>query len=343
MRAEERLRSLVEERWQALLAEPPSTECMFRTSELALSTPNGSVVVAVDHEGHRHLMVPMESRRRLRRGIDGPALVLRRQPLEDEDTYCVYADLACMRRDLDDLFTGLCVDVLAALEPGVEDAVRALHRVLDHWRSLFRSSADLLGPAQLAGLFGELLLLGRLLEADPGAHRLWLGPSGYRHDFSSMLAAVEVKSAVAPDGRRARIHGLDQLDPPPGGNLALVWFGLERTEHSTPGSSSVPDLVRRAMAQCDDERSLTDRLASVGYAPADEAYYQDVRFVVIEERWFLVDRDFPGLTATRLSAAGVPVTVQAVEYTVDLSGETPATMTGTAVAELIGMMLQEHE
>ena len=40
-------------------------------------------------------------------------LRLRKRPLEDEDTYQTYADLACLRDDLSDVFTKLCVDVLS--------------------------------------------------------------------------------------------------------------------------------------------------------------------------------------------------------------------------------------
>jgi Putative PD-(D/E)XK family member, (DUF4420) len=339
---EDALRRLVEERWTALEAEPATGERRLRVSQLPVVVESGPLAVAVDHDGHRHFLVPIHTHRRIRPGLDGPVLQLSKRPLEDEDTFQTYADLACLRDDLGDLFTELCVDVLDAAEEVPDNPVRALYRVLDRWKALFRTHGVPLGPEQLAGLFGELTVLNRLLEKDSSAHRLWHGPVGHRHDFSSGNTAVEVKTSTAGDGRRARIHGLDQLEAPDGGSLCLAWYRVQRTAVNGSGTAFLA-MVERALRLCDDEAALLDLLARAGYHPADAGHYHDVRFATSEERWYRVEPEFPGLTTKTLAEAGVPVSVFDVEYTIDLSGDVPVPLPEGSVSGVLDDMIREPE
>ncbi|MFF8391771.1 PD-(D/E)XK motif protein, partial [Cellulosimicrobium funkei] len=320
--SKEDLRRLVEEHWTALLSRPTTGERRLRVSQLPIMTDRGPVAAAVDHEGHRHLLVPIESHRKIRSELTGPVLQLRKRPLEDEDTYQTFADLACLRKDLNDLFTRLCVDVLSTVETLPENPVKALYRVLDRWKSLFRAQAPTLGPEQLLGLFAELLVLSELLHRDPSAHRLWLGPRGHRHDFSTGAVAIEVKAGADGKTRKPRIHGLTQLEVPADGNLNLAWFSLNRLTTPDMGTGFV-DLVEQVLHLCDDEGAVIELLAEAGYSLLEEDRYRDVRFAVAEEKWYQVGPGFPGLTSSALAAAGLPVSFEDVEYTVDLSGDSP--------------------
>lgn len=180
---DDELRSLVEEQWRALEAEAATGERRLRVCHLPVAVDSGPLVLAVDHEGYRHVLLPIPVHRKVRQGLDGPVLRLRKRPLEDAKTYQTYADLACLRHDVDDLFTELCIDVLGAVGELPDNPVKALYRVLDRWKALFRTQGKPLGPDELAGLFGELTVLNRLLRKDPSAHLIWYGPDGYRHDF----------------------------------------------------------------------------------------------------------------------------------------------------------------
>ncbi|MEU5700848.1 PD-(D/E)XK motif protein [Streptomyces aurantiacus] len=334
------LRKLVDERWTALDAEQTSGERHLRVSPLPFVAKLSPFSVAVDHDGHRHLLVPIHAHRKVRPGLDGPTLRLRKRALEDEETYQSYADLACLRDDLRDLFTELCVDVLGAARELPENPVKALYRVLDRWKALFRAQGTQLGPEQLAGLFGELLVLRRLLQEDASAHRIWRGPEQHRHDFSAGAVAVEVKAGTVGTGRKPRIHGLDQLEAPEGGGLCLVWFRLQNTTANGSGIA-FNDLVDQILHLCDDEGALLALLARVGYRPSDADLYHDVHFAITEEKWYLVTPDFPGLTGQALIAAGVPVSALNVEYTIDLSGEIPAPMAPDQVSQTLDSLIQE--
>ncbi|TVZ89379.1 PD-(D/E)XK motif protein [Streptomyces sp. BK340] len=333
-------REVVEEHWAALEAAPTSGERRLRVSQLPVLTEQGALVAAVDHDGFRHVLVPVHPHLKIRSGLDGPVLHLHKRPLEDEETYQTYADLACLRTDLNDLFTELCADILAATEGLSNNPVKALYRVLDRWKALFQPQGAVLGPEQLAGLFGELLVLDRLLHLDPSAHRLWRGPEGHHHDFTSGDLAVEVKTSTKGEGRRPRVHGLDQLDAPQGGTLSLAWFRLHRTVSGGSGVGFL-ELLERTLRSCDDEIALLDLLSQAGYRSVDAERYRDVRFVVTEERWYEVTAGFPSLTSRALVTAGLPISVLDVEYTIDLSGETPVPMAPDAVSRTIDRMIQE--
>lgn len=337
---EDEFRSLIEHRWVVLEAEQTTGERRLRVAELSVATSSGPLAVAVDHDGHRHLLVPIHSHIKVRTGLDGPVLRLRKRPLEDADTYQTYADLGCLRDEFSDLFTELCVDVLVKAVELPDNPVKALYRVLDRWKSLFRTQEPPLGTEELAGLFGELTVLNRLLAKDSSAHRIWHGPQGHRHDFSAATNAVEVKASTSSEGRRPRIHGLDQLEAPTGGSLFLAWFRLRRTTKNGMGIRLV-DWVDEALRLSDDEEALLDLLARAGYRLADIDLYEDVCFVIAEERWYRVDADFPGLTGEALTAAGVPVSVLDVEYTIDLSGESPMPLDSEQVSQIIEKLVQE--
>ena len=326
---------LLDRHWRALEASPVSGDRRLRVTSLPVDTPRGRLAAAVDHVGHRHLLVPIASNQAVRRGMHGPALFLRRRPLEDEERYQVYADLSCARADLNDLFSLLCADVLETTEKSPDNPLKVLHRVLDRWKSLFQTTGLPLGPDQVAGLFGELFVLQRLLRLDSSAHRLWLGPTGHPHDFSGHDAAVEVKASTSALGRQARIHGLEQLQAPPRGELHLVWLRLRRTSE-TEGDGFV-ELVNRTLELCDDESALATLMAGAGLHLADTDLYRELRFAVDEERWYAVDDTFPRLTSADVAAEHTG-RLHDVTYTVDLSTEPPFPLSDNRVRTHLARM-----
>ncbi|MEV0319081.1 PD-(D/E)XK motif protein [Streptomyces sp. NPDC050658] len=345
----EKFRQALEESWRDLALAPVSADNRLRTAPLPVPTSRGPLLAAVDHEGHRHLLIPVAGNQHLREIRDGQVLRLRKRPLEDEEVYQYYADLGCLHRDLDDVFTGLGENILREITLLAEDgrptsssqALKALHRVLDRWRALFRAHGALLGPEQLAGLYGELQILLRLLAETPSAHRLWTGPSGRPHDFTSGTDAVEVKTTTS-DALRIRVHGLRQLEPPEGGALRLACLRVESAPEGSAGTSVV-DLVEHALRLCDDESTLLGLLASAGYHTVDAERYRSTRFLVRDERWYAVEEGFPRITTADLAVAEVPGNVIDVEYTVDLTVPTPSPLPMTEVERHLTAMLGGSE
>ena len=239
------LREILDEHWKQLDESAPSTAHHLRTSELPSTSESGRLLAAVDHAGLRHLLVPLTVRQRVRRGATGAVLNLRERSLEDNESYGRYADLCCSRADLNDVFTGLCGDVLTMVEGNPSRPLKAMYLVVDRWRALFQSTGPTLDNEQLAGLFGELTVLRRLLRLNSTATDHWTGPTGHRHDFVFAPSAIEVKASTAADGRRVRVHGADQLECPAEGRLDLAWIRLERVQDGGEGLLELIEQVRR--------------------------------------------------------------------------------------------------
>lgn len=324
-------RSSFEAHWTRLLGRPPSSITGFRVHELAHETPWGSVTLAVDAEAVRHLLVPILSSTRVRTGLDGPGLALRKRVLEDRDSHTTYADLSCLRHELDYLFDDLCGDVLDELADLEEQPLRAVYQVVDRWRSLFDRPVGVLSDEAAAGLYGELLVLRRLLQNDASAHRTWTGPSGAHHDFMGGTINVEVKATTSPDGRSVQIHGLGQLEEPAAGRLMLAWFRLVDTRAAGTGTT-LGELAGETLALADDVPALRGLFAQVGYVPGAVEANDSRRYSLGDERWYEVKDAFPRLTRAVLDRAGVPETVGGVSYVVDLTAEPPTPLDVNTVA-----------
>ncbi|MFE3026193.1 PD-(D/E)XK motif protein [Nocardia tengchongensis] len=331
-------RAELDEHWRQLGLGRPTKEGALRVSDLSVDTARGAVSAGMDSAGCRHLLIPIGSHQAVRRGVDGPVLQLRSRPLESANEYQNYADLACLQPAFDGVFTTLCIDVLEAVSSSTSNPIKGLYTALDTWRALFQTAGRRLGPEQLAGLFGELLLLRRMLELNSSAQGLWKGPTCYRHDFSSAKRALEVKASTASEGRRIRVHGLDQLDAPLGGELCLVWFRLERNDS---GGTTVQGIVDQVLELADDTVGLLAQLHEAGYRASDIAHYSEVGFAVSEERWYRVDSEFPRLTAGMLAEAGVTVNVRDVEYSVELTSEPPDALSDEQATKYLLTMIEE--
>ncbi|MEU7788657.1 PD-(D/E)XK motif protein [Amycolatopsis sp. NPDC049159] len=329
------LREVVDDHWGRLDEEQVSSPQRVRTSNLPVATPLGPLLAAVDHTGNRHLLVPLTAHQHVRLDRGGAALTVRERPLENEEVYERYADLGCDRRDLDGVFTGLVVDVLDAVGEAPDRPLKALYTVVSQWRALFQHSPAPLSPDRLAGLFGELVVLNELLAGESTAVDFWTGPSGHRHDFTVGTHGIEVKTSTAATGRKARIHGAEQLQPPPEGTLDLVWIRVERVVEQ---GSTISDLVDHARRTGDDDTRLLFKLAEAGYRPADADLYEDVRFVVREQRWYEVDSEFP-----RIAPSSAPPGVSDVDYTVDLDQQQPQVTDPSEIRDRTFRITQESK
>ncbi|MFE7889711.1 PD-(D/E)XK motif protein [Streptomyces nigra] len=328
------LRRVLDRHWAELTSAPLGAGATLKTSQLPVLTEHGAISAAVDGSALRHLLIPLHGRRRIPTGRIGGTLRITQRTLEDDDTYGRFADIVCTRRDLDDVFTALCADVLVALEADGRRPYRTTLAVVNRWRQLFSGGPRVLTEAQEIGLAGELLVLIRLLEKDPGAVRFWAGPEGGRHDFFDGLRAIEVKSTYTASERRTfEVHGLDQLEAPQGGRLVLAWQRFERT----PQGRTVGDLVTEAAQLCDDETELWLRLAHIGYRPEMTDDEGALRVSPVEGRWYDVDEGFPRLTPGSLQCP-VPDGVLDVHYTVDLAGVHSPALDDQAVDAFFSVM-----
>jgi hypothetical protein len=302
--------SRLEELWSAAAAKPAVS--LFRTANSGIDTPHGPVLIGVRDTGARHLLVPIDGKHTLHEDVDGRAVTLRRQVLEDETSYRVYASLALVDDKLRDLFTALCAEVVERIAATPDKAVAALRRTLADWRALLSGSRHTLGPAELAGLFGELTVLRAMIDRDPGAVAFWTGPLKSKQDFHRGTTALEVKSTTSTESRTVRIHGLGQLDGGDG-RLLLTWFRLH-----TDRGRSVPELVDEILDITDDEATFLGALLQAGYVQMEREVYSRRVFEVVEQRTYEVGPGFPRIIAAGLTGDATLAGLDHVDYDVDL-------------------------
>lgn len=208
-----------------------------------------------------------------------------------------------------------------------QDFSRAVRDSLAALRQLFAQNARL-SDEQEIGLFGELCVLGYLIDSMGGsaAVECWRGPHGEEHDFDIKGDDVEVKTTLS-ESRRHWIGHIGQLQPTLDRALWLVSIQLTT---AAAGGTSLPTVVATARSSMADPRAVDDfdrRLEAVGWRDVDNELYQRRFLLRSKPLVFKVDERFPALTTTRLTAAALdPVRFSQVRYMIDLDGYPPTTV-----------------
>ena len=121
-------------------------------------------------------------------------------------------------REDHEVFLTLCRDVVAFSggSATAADATTSVFRRLSHWHSMMtRARTTTMGPHEVRGLMGELVVFERLcraLDFDAGL-RAWAAPDEHPQDFAMQERLVEVKARLSGARQTVRISSLQQLEP----------------------------------------------------------------------------------------------------------------------------------
>lgn len=222
-------------------------------------------------------------------------------------------------------FGQLCEDLAAAsrhLLPG-QSGMELLGRRLSAWlRLLENGRGELLTPAEIRGLMGELVILEKFLASGVQAREAiaaWVGPLRADQDFQFADRAWEVKT-VFPDADTVQIASESQLDA---SERALLLVVVTLGETFREDGLSLNAQVLRAKTLLGDETELAElldeRLAKAGYVA--HAAYDATSFRVGLMRLFVVGEGFP-----RLRRAELPAGVTDASYRVRLDACVPHAM-----------------
>lgn len=272
-----------------------------------------SLLLGVDDEGSPCLLMPVDEHGQEE---DIGVVTVRNRELSSSGYTRRFVVVTCREPALRDAFDHLLAAVIAAVD---DDPARhpgaAAVGVLENWRTLLLTRDSTLGPARLAALLAELLMLEAIVERDPGRSlEVWTGPLESRHDLRRGSDAVEVKSTLAHTARQVTVHGIDQLEPPDGGTLTLAWY---RFEVVPDGPLSVFDVADRLIGLGASSLELYRRLAAAGSPPSLMAPHDAVRFDVRDHQLFAVDDGFPRVVAAAFRD-GVPRGVDDLSYRITL-------------------------
>lgn len=309
------------ELWGDLRRSPPDGLGAFSACELRVDGLRCGLYMAIGSDLGLHLFIPVS-------GDPDPALPVRLNGLEVHERKVLLggaeAELfldVCSTPAYEAMFTTVAREVAKAVAVERMDPRKAALRTIRRWQTFWRPPRGAtLTRSQQVGLFGEVWWLNRVFipALGPEAVYRWTGPNGERHDFQGAGLHIEVK--VTEKAQPVfRISGLDQLDPPDGKPLAVATLMVR--EESGAADSLVHEVAsceRRLLAHVAELEAFRDRLASVGYRRESESEWDKLRLLVRAADLYVVDDDFPHLSAAMIEG-GCPPGVGAVTYDVDLA------------------------
>ena len=302
------------EAWSLLRAGGrESTGLELPTLPTGVKTPAGAARLALGEHGEPRLLLPLGHRDATPHS-EAPSLRILVSTYVTDGKPLRYLDLTCVVPELEAVFSELVAEVLARLESGQSSVAAALSTVEDFRRLLLQSRT--VPTTRIAGLLGELLVLGRLLDRAPGAWRTWRGPLGDRHDFRSGDHALEVKTSARVSANKITVSSMEQMAPPAGGSLHLLHIVLEET---VAGQLSISTLARAVMSRAHEPNRIRDCLAALGCDDFDSPQWNATSFRLEAQTYYLVGDHFPRLTPNMLRQGVVPAGVSDVTYQIDLA------------------------
>lgn len=310
----------LETAWQQIENRGPVPFDDYRYYQMDVYLPDGAIHLAVDSAGRRHLFIPVSRNAKVHEDTESRGVWIRRQLLEKSGEWMCFVDIACRLPHLHRLFSIVAGEMVEAV-PDSANASAACRKILDRWRELLkRSPSSSLSDEELIGLLGELLVLRDLLEHSPNSVNVWCGPiDGARHDFRGHGISLEVKSTRSRHGRRCEIHGHDQLEAPPNGDLYLAFFRFEPDNTGV----SLPGILSELRELTSDRSELEHRIARAGIPAGKECEYEEQCFMPLERHIYKVDKDFPRIVSSTFAEGTPPAGVTDIRYKIDLSIEPP--------------------
>ncbi|WP_287258898.1 PD-(D/E)XK motif protein [Mesorhizobium sp.] len=232
--------------------------------------------------------------------------------MEDERTAIIFA---LKQPEAAEIFHQLCLDIVGAARSCSSEkaALSAAIRRAWAWHSLLRTGGvGRLSEAEQQGLFGELLVLRRLISVHSASTALsfWRGPLDEPKDFVLGTAAIEVKTRQG--GRPVvEITSEYQLDPTGFQNLLLAVVPVTPTAADTAGALSLDGMVAEVQGMLAGDGAALEQLEALLLAAgwSADAGYVEPLWLAGAPDWFGVTGEFP-----RIAATGLPAGVTGVRY-----------------------------
>jgi hypothetical protein len=211
-----------------------------------------------------------------------------------------------------DLFDDLIASMHNVLKgiAHVDDYSRTFIKIFYRWAHFFdKTDSDRLPDTIIQGLFGELIVLQRLLEQSPADQvnvvlEAWRGPYDQGHDFVFDWGNIEVKTRT-PDNSSVQIANEDQLDQLEGKALELAVVTLERGADPSQTISELAQTIARLVEDyLGDLIILYSALEQKNLRMTRLAEYDDIRFRAHNmARFDCLKETFPRMVRSKLPEA----------------------------------------
>lgn len=216
----------------------------------------------------------------------------------------------------------------------------AILETVAQWRAVLAARTRL-SPEAEVGVFGELLVLDavRKIYGDAGLDS-WRATAGEEHDFGLPDLDVEVKT-TASERRTHWISGLRQMVPT--NNRPLVVLSLQVTRGGSVGRT-LPQLIRDVRTNIGDALRFDEKLALVGWDPADADLYPDRWSLRGRPACFSVAGDFPRLTPDLVARLPVEdAQIVEIHYRIDLEHRDDDATPHPGLAEVVKELRNEGD
>ena len=220
-----------------------------------------------------------------------------------------------------DIFAAICENIANTIQSATseKEAVKLVISQMRKWQDLFSKKVkNTLSVQEQQGLFGELLFLQKLVCSSMNAVcavNSWVGPNMAPQDFQSELWSVEVKTITAPKFPCVSINGELQLDETPIEKLYLYNLVVDIVPVD---GKNLPELISELRdSLCQDANVLNlfeNKLLYYGYFDIDVNDYQERRYQICKETYYLVQGEFP-----RIKKDDLLLGVSDVRYTIALA------------------------
>jgi hypothetical protein len=301
------------ELWAELRSRRPVYDDALETSVIPGVAGARPSMYAMDRRGELHLLLPADGPPPEQRLADLRGLRVRQQQLEGQGTY---VDVVAGASH-EEMFSPLCAAVLNCIVQQRRLPWEAVTSTVRAWQAAWKGALSSMEKTVQVGLFGELLILERIMLPALGTRAVlhWSGPDRERHDFVGERMHLEVKTT-----RRRRheheISRVDQLHAPAGRTLFLASVIVEESAAGAETLATridvISELLRMAPVESDEFQA---KLIQLGWSEEMRRTGELLRFHHVDSIILVVDDEFPRMPPDFV----LPPGVVALRYTVDLA------------------------
>jgi len=221
-----------------------------------------------------------------------------------------------------DVFSVLCEDLMISIVEITDERllIQELFNRFDKWKSLFeRITSQGLTSEEQRGLYAEMYLLRKYLLMGIWPYssviKSWVGPNKEVKDFQYRNWAIEVKSSSGNSHQAVQISNERQLDASNLEYLFLFHLSLEKRKQSGESINQLIQSVQDVLVS--DRTALVgyrNKLLEAGYFNHHSSLYDETGYIIRDEVFYRVDRDFP-----RIEERDIRNGVGDVKYSIILS------------------------
>lgn len=315
--------------WKTL-PKGDSSELMA-TRVLDEKTSEGNVRLGLTESSQLRVFFPVPPRVPLPENIRSPTIGIEDKTLDASGKAIRFLIVVCLESALERVFAEVVHEILDKLAKG-HSTQSALAETINEFRRLLTRRSSRLSDELLLGVIGELYVLRKLLRADSAAAKVWVGPTGARHDFRSGDHALEIKTSLRHQQPVVEISSLVQLETPAEhGTLHLVHLILEEDPE---GALTLTSLLEDCLSLAIDPGLINSRIEAAGISSDDLDDAQDRCFSFFSFHTYLVSEEFPRLVRAMVCNGTLPVGVSHVTYRIDLASVRPLALDEDAVSQL---------